>query len=402
MGKVLVNPGGRVVEIDDPEQIVELLEKRGFREANATEEGEYRRARKQLVESLEPQPLHRDGVRVYFKSVRSGADGYGMSRGLLVSELRELGVLMEENYDEQKIGLLYAYPYSILQMENDIRVIFTMFESDKIPADWPDYLNQADRVLVPSTFVKETMKRAGVEAEVVPLGYNDRVFKPIKRTPKLDKNQDFTFIHYNAFNIRKGFREVLDAFSQEFKHHEPVKLILKTTLNAPVIPLPKSVYPNIEVICGQVSESELAKLLRQADCFVYPSRGEGFGITPLEAMATGMPAIVPNAHGISEYFNPKYMWEVKVKETCPALYNRFKGEDVGNMVVCDIDDLRKKMRYAFNHQKEAVELGRKAAKYVQQYSYRKTALRLKEIIDELSQTDVVRRRESEYLKVERL
>ncbi len=402
MGKCLVNPGGRVVELDDLTEIERYLNMPGFRAATNDEERLYRQERQAIYTNLNNPPHVTQRNRVYFKSVRNGADGYGMSRGFLVKELLDLGILLEENYDHQKIGLLYAYPNSIIQMENDIRVIYTMFESDKIPADWPEYLKQADKVIVPSKFVQETMAKVGIEAEVVPLGYNDRVFKPIKRTPKLDNHQDFTFIHYNAFNIRKGFREVLEAFTQEFKHTEPVKMIFKTTLLTPPIALPKSVYPNIEVISGSIEETELYELLKRADCMVYPSRGEGFGLTPLEAMATGMPAIVPNAHGIAQYFDKRYMLEVKVETTCPGLYNRFKGQDTGNMVICDIKDLRRQMRWAYNHQKEMVELGRKASRYVKKFTYRHTAKRLKEILDELGAKDVAHRQETEFLRVEKI
>lgn len=38
---------------------------------------------------------------------------------------------------------------------------------------------------------------------------------------------------------------------------------------------------------GRVSDAELAALYRRADAFVFPSRYEGFGIPPLEAMANG-------------------------------------------------------------------------------------------------------------------
>jgi glycosyltransferase involved in cell wall biosynthesis len=41
-------------------------------------------------------------------------------------------------------------------------------------------------------------------------------------------------------------------------------------------------------------------LYRGADCFVFPSRGEGFGLPPLEAMACGTPVVASRAASIPE------------------------------------------------------------------------------------------------------
>ena len=42
----------------------------------------------------------------------------------------------------------------------------------------------------------------------------------------------------------------------------------------------------------QVSEAELAEIYRLADCLVFPSLAEGFGIPPVESLAVGTPAVV--------------------------------------------------------------------------------------------------------------
>lgn len=395
--KFFVNNFGRVVPADDDLAI--QLQKRGLREAT-NEEVETYKNHKAAANKIISRADAKDTV--HYLTVRQSPDGYGMSRSILQDELRRIGVNLYENYGGQKIGLLYSYPYSVTQMQTDVRLIYTMFESDKLPADWPDALKEADQVLVPAKWCADVFKKAGVDTTVVPLGYNHRTFKYIERDVPVDKYEDFTFVHYNGFNIRKGFNELLEAFTREFSEHEPVKLIIKTTLEHPPISLPRSVYPKIEVIRGQVSEADLVAILGRGHCFVYPSRGEGFGITPLEAMATGMPAIVPNAHGISEYFNAQYMLEVKVSGKCPGLYNRFKGQDVGEMVVCDIDHLRKQMRYAFNHQKEMKELGKAASEYVKRFTYEKTAEQLAAIIKDWETREVIRRPESKVLKVDRI
>jgi glycosyltransferase involved in cell wall biosynthesis len=57
--------------------------------------------------------------------------------------------------------------------------------------------------------------------------------------------------------------------------------------------------PNIHH-AGFVDDDELAALYESAICLVFPSRTEGFGIPPLEAMAKGCPVISSNAASLVE------------------------------------------------------------------------------------------------------
>jgi glycosyltransferase involved in cell wall biosynthesis len=51
---------------------------------------------------------------------------------------------------------------------------------------------------------------------------------------------------------------------------------------------------------GYVSDDDLAALFEGALCLVFPSKTEGFGIPPLEAMARGCPVISSNAASLTE------------------------------------------------------------------------------------------------------
>ena len=51
---------------------------------------------------------------------------------------------------------------------------------------------------------------------------------------------------------------------------------------------------------GAVSSGQLASLYRTAACLVFPSLYEGFGLPPLEAMASGCPVAASNAGAIPE------------------------------------------------------------------------------------------------------
>jgi glycosyltransferase involved in cell wall biosynthesis len=59
--------------------------------------------------------------------------------------------------------------------------------------------------------------------------------------------------------------------------------------------------PPIQIVqVGYVSDAELRALYQSASCLVYPSRYEGFGLPPLEAMACGCPVIVSRCASLPE------------------------------------------------------------------------------------------------------
>lgn len=53
-------------------------------------------------------------------------------------------------------------------------------------------------------------------------------------------------------------------------------------------------------ILGKVTPGQLETLYARASCFLFPSRAEGFGFPPLEAMARGVPAAVARAGSLAE------------------------------------------------------------------------------------------------------
>lgn len=391
----IVSPSGKVSAVNTQEEVDRWI-KEGFTLASKQEVEDYilskRRTIIQMQKEVEQKELPSD---VYMATVTvGGKDGYGIASKYILEELKNLELGISTFQKNQKVGFLFHSPQSLVKMENPFKIIYTMFESDKIPDEWVDYLKEADKVLVPSHWCMEVFAKAGINADVVPLGYNDRAYRYVQRENKREAKKDFKFLHYNAFNARKGFLELWKAFNKAFDPMEPVKLVLKTNVDRwdqrfPFITPMRN--PNVEVIDKPMEDKELGQLLSDTDCFVFPSRGEGFGLPPLEAMATGMPAIVPNAHGISEYFNKECMYEVNVASYEPAIYQRYKGMDVGNMAVSDVDHLAAQMRYVYEHQDEALEKGKMASEYVKELTFKNTAKKLKTIFDEYIAKEVVDR-----------
>ena len=62
---------------------------------------------------------------------------------------------------------------------------------------------------------------------------------------------------------------------------------------------------------GHLEKETLANYYANADVFVHPNPKEPFGIAPLEAMASGVPTVAPNAGGILSYATNENAWLVE-------------------------------------------------------------------------------------------
>lgn len=195
-------------------------------------------------------------------------------------------------------GILLGYPTLHQQFGGMVnagpKIAITMFESTVLPEGWVDALNACDAVIVPATFLIDIFKTAGVTApiHVVPLGVSKEFMHYTPRT----RSNPFTFITIGDRGRRKGWMEACTAFVRAFGDSPDVKLIIKTRN-----PLPFGIEnPNIEVIAGDMTNTELAELYARAHVMVFPTHGEGYGLPPREFVATGGLSLVTNWGGTAE------------------------------------------------------------------------------------------------------
>jgi phosphatidylinositol alpha 1,6-mannosyltransferase len=71
--------------------------------------------------------------------------------------------------------------------------------------------------------------------------------------------------------------------------------------------------PNKIIQLGHLDKELLADFYANADVFVHPNPREPFGIAPLEAMASGVPVVAPNAGGILSYATDENIWLTEPK-----------------------------------------------------------------------------------------
>lgn len=99
---------------------------------------------------------------------------------------------------------------------------------------------------------------------------------------------------------------------------------------------------------GYVSDAELKALYMNAMCFVFPSRYEGFGIPPLEAMSCGCPVVVSNIDSVVEvcgdaaqYFDPSD------DITLASILRRWVNCDAETLQVMRAQSLRQAQRFSW-------------------------------------------------------
>ncbi len=150
----------------------------------------------------------------------------------------------------------------------------------------------AGLVVVPSEFVRErVLERLSLDpsrVRAIHLGVDHERFRPgdEEREP---------FILYPARPWpHKNHARLLEAFARLRARHGELRLVL-TGAGTEALAGPAGVEAH-----GSVPLPELASLYRRASCLVFPSRYEGFGSPPLEAMACGTPVAAARAGSIPE------------------------------------------------------------------------------------------------------
>jgi alpha-1,3-rhamnosyl/mannosyltransferase len=149
-------------------------------------------------------------------------------------------------------------------------------------------LEIASRVACVSRAVAhEAMRGFGVppsKIEIVPNGV-DEFFSP-------DGDEDDYILYAGTLEPRKGIDDLLAVWSSLAPRP---RLILCGDAGW------RTRVPSDVEVTGYIARERLRELYRHARAFVYPSRYEGFGIPPLEAMACGAPVIASRVGAIPEY-----------------------------------------------------------------------------------------------------
>ncbi|MBR6463260.1 glycosyltransferase, partial [bacterium] len=196
---------------------------------------------------------------------------------------------------------------------------------------------------------------------------------------------------------RKAPEELIKAFNRTFRAKEPVVLLCKANCTDPSVNVPEIIRNlNLDPEGGRIEfifnkylpYYQLGSLYRSADCFVLATRGEGWGMPILEAMACGLPVIATNWSAQTTFMNSYNAYPLQVKKLIPAVakcpyYKGFQWADP------DSDHLSALMRHVFENQEEARMKGARAAADVRDnWTFTHTAARIAKRLSEIQKKDL--------------
>jgi|GEM_PF-1535481 len=235
-------------------------------------------------------------------------------------------------------------------------VLIQPWEYGYLPARWIEPIQeQVSEVWCYSEYVRQVYRDSGIAEErlhVVPLGVDTNVFNPAappyvftvepgaathqsasEQSPGQSKvrgsstkedeaaPRPFTFLFVGGTLHRKGIDILLAAYAKAFTSLDEVCLVIKDTgtqtvyqgQNAREQILQRVGQPNqppLVYLEDDLTAYQLAGLYTACDCLVQPYRGEGFCLPALEAMACGVPVIVPAGGPTDDFVDETVGWRV--------------------------------------------------------------------------------------------
>lgn len=285
-------------------------------------------------------------------------------------------ILEKNNSNPSNVAILHdalSFPWDTPYKKvpnSKIKIAYSMIEQSQIPKNWaPIINNHFDSVVVPDEFLVEIYKNAGVKKPIFVLPHPVYIDEFLKRPLKTRPNDPFTFGITAAQSPHKNIELLVDAFIKEFQNSSKVKLKIKSLGKGKISQriqrkIKKLKITNIEMELRPLSWAGYINAMSSLDCYVLVSRGEGFSVTPREAMALGIPCIISNNSAHSTICKSGYVYAVKADIKQPHTH---LGEPCGYNWNCRIEDVQMALRTVYERYDEYLKQAHNGREWVKQY-----------------------------------
>ena len=238
-----------------------------------------------------------------------------------------LAVRMHEVVRSHHLELLhchYAIPHAtsawiaremLREAGEDVHVITTLHGTDiTIVGQDPSFfpitkfsIEKSDRITAVSQYLKEETCRAfgcdGPDIDVIHNFIDPDVYNR-EKYPSLLKKQfgqsKPILMHLSNFRTVKRVRDVVRIFAEVNREIPSVLVMIGDGPDRPAAEEEARMLGVADSVSFLGKLDRIAPLLAAADLFLLPSQSESFGLSALEALASGVPVIGTNAGGLPE------------------------------------------------------------------------------------------------------
>jgi len=292
-------------------------------------------------------------VRVYGRLIGYGSQAVvtrGFIEALGADRLRGIVVLDASGSDTAELGLVPLHPLQdqgayaehgvftgplnqlplmLNTSEHKRRSVMVAPNSDWMPPRLlPAIADIADEILTPSAWAAGILKSIFVQhpIRVVPHGV-DRAYRPVRTnwlTSEYDQKR-VTIMHFSTTEgERKGTYELMQAWRLIHESFPWAELVMVLDPGAQLRLLQRMMDEDIEkppqlriIARMNLGPPMMRAIYASAHLICQPSRGEAFGLVPLEAMCCGTPTVITNCTGHTEYTPNAHFTEIKTGPMAP-------------------------------------------------------------------------------------
>jgi glycosyltransferase involved in cell wall biosynthesis len=227
-----------------------------------------------------------------------------------------------------------------------------------------------------------------------PLGVDTQLYRPAER--RWRRGEVFSWLHVGAPNARKGADVIEAAWARHFSQRQDMELYLKSSrgdveyqvLAAAMREVGWSevaedlwTHGNVTLDMRRLSGHDLAALYATADGFLFPTAGEGWGLTIHEALATALPTVCTRYGGHLEFTSADTVQYVDGTLCAAELATDVNdGSETLEGALVQPDTLAAAMVAVMEHYPEHRQRARRAAQHVRQLTWAHAGQRLVRIL----------------------